>query len=223
MSTNITEEYWSRFADSYDEKQIYVAQNDLLKVITQELKKLPDLGDLVEMGCGTGYFTEAIAAKSKRMVATDLSDTLLETANKRMNGYLQVTVRKENCMATSFSSEAYDAVFTANLIHVIESPLALLEECHRILRRNGRLIITTYTSYGMTPWEKVKMGIRFIKAWGRPPAHTHSFSPDDLVRLMKDTGFAVDSVKVIGEKTKALFAIGRKVNGSTMKVNIHQY
>jgi len=204
------EEYWSRFPDTYDKKQEYVVGKQLFEEITQELNRLPELGELVELGCGTGYFTNIVVAKAKSLVATDLSDSLLEIADKRIGDYPNITIQKENCMATSFPSATFDSVFMANLIHVIESPEALLKECHRILRDKGTIVIVTFTSHGMKLWEKIKLGVRFYKAWGKPPAHTHTFTPDSLAGLMEEAGFSIETSKILGWKTKSLFIIGRK-------------
>jgi hypothetical protein len=46
---------------------------------------------------------------------------------------------------------------------------------------------------------------------GTVPAHTHSFSPEDLASMMKDAGFAIETSKVIGAKAKAVCIIGQKV------------
>jgi ABC-2 type transport system ATP-binding protein len=210
LSDNITEEYWSRFPDTYDKKMEYVVGKELRDEIIQELNRLPDLGELVELGCGTGIFTETIVLKTKSMVATDLSDSLLAVARARIGDHPKVKIQKENCMATSFPSEALDSVFMANLIHVVESPSTLLQECYRILRKGGILVIVTFTDHGMKLWEKIKMGLRFVKSWGKPPAHTHSFSPEDLASIIKDAGFTIKTSKVIGNKTKALYIIGQK-------------
>ena len=210
MHDNITEKYWSRFPDTYDKKMEYVVGKELRDEIIQELNCLPELGELVELGCGTAVFSETIVPKTKSMFATDLSDSLLAVAKMRIGDHPKVTIQKENCLATSFPSEAIDSVFMANLIHVIESPSTLLQECNRILRKSGILVIVTFTDYEMQLWEKIKMGLRFVKSWGKPPAHTHSFSPEDLELMMKDTGFSIKTSKVIGTKTKAVYIIGRK-------------
>ncbi|MBT6340140.1 MAG: methyltransferase domain-containing protein [Desulfobacula sp.] len=210
MRDNKTEEYWSRFPDTYDKKMEYVVGKELLADIIQELNHLPELGELVEFGCGTGIYTETIVPKTKSMFATDLSDSLIAVARKRIGDHPKVTIQKENCMATSFPSEALDSVFMANLIHVIESPSTLLQECYRILRKNGTIVIVTFTDHGMKLWDKIKMGLRFVKSWGKPPSHTHSFSPEDLASMMKDTGFTIKESKVIGNETKALYIIGQK-------------
>ena len=210
MRDNITEKYWSRFPDTYDKKMEYVVGKELLDEIIQELNRLPELGELVEFGCGTGIYTETIVPKTKSMFATDLSDSLLAVAKTRIGHHPKVTIQKENCMATSFPSATIDSVFMANLIHVIENPSTLLQECYRILRKGGTIVIVTFTDHGMKLWEKIKMGLRFVKSWGKPPAHTHSFSPEDLASMMKDAGFTIKTSKVIGYKTKALYIIGQK-------------
>jgi ABC-2 type transport system ATP-binding protein len=214
LSDNITEEYWSRFPDTYDKKMEYVVGKELRDEIIQELNRLPELGELVELGCGTGIFTETIVQKTKRMFATDLSDSLLAVARRRIGDHPKVTIQKENGMATSFPSEAIDSVFMANLIHVVESPSTLLKECDRILRKDGTLVIVTFTGYGMKLWKKIKLGFRFVKSWGKPPAHTHSFSPEDLASMIEEAGFTVKTSKVIGDNTKALYIIAEKVKNA---------
>ena len=206
----MTEEYWSRFSDTYDQNQEYVVGRVLLDKIHAELQQLAGLGDTLELGCGTGCFTATVAGKSESLLATDLSDSLLAAAHIRLRDHPKVTLRKENCLATSFAPEFFDSVFMANLIHVVEHPLEVLQECRRILKSGGRVVIVTFTGHGMSLWEKIKMGVRFSRAWGRPPAHTHSFSPEDVESLLVEAGFAVEQSKLIGNRTKALFLVGRK-------------
>ena len=210
VPAEMTEQYWSRFADTYDRNQEHVVGEALLRKITEELNHLPELGEVVELGCGTGRFTEIIAQKNQGMIATDLSDSLLEAARRRLSDCAKVKLQKENCVQTSFPAGSFDCVFMANLIHVVGSPANVLNECHRILRDGGTLIIVTFTGHGMRVWEKIKMGLRFVRAWGKPPAHTHSFSPEDLASMMKDAGFSIETSKVIGDNTKALYMIGQK-------------
>ena len=210
MIDRTIERYWSRFPHTYDRNQEYVVGKELLDQITKELDSLPELGDVVELGCGTGCFTATIVGKSKNLFATDLSDHLLETARKGLHDLPNVTIQKENCMETSFASGAFDTAFMANLIHVVDSPNKVLQECYRILKNGGTIIIVTYTGYGMKLWEKIKMGVRFLKTWGKPPAHTHSFSSEDLTTMMADSGFVIETSKLIGDRTKALYMIGKK-------------
>lgn len=212
MSNSMVEEYWSRFPDAYDKNQEYVVGKQLLDDITQELNRLPELGRLLEFGCGTGNFTKIVIAKAKSMVATDLSDSLLEVARTSIGDNPKITIQKEDCVTTSFPPASFDSVFMANLIHVIENPGALLQESYRILKDNGTIVIVTFTSHSMKLWEKVKLAFRFYKVWGKPPAHTHTFSPESLARMMEEGGFTVETSRIIGSKTKSLYIIGRKAS-----------
>ena len=40
--------------------------------------------------------------------------------------------------------------------------------------------------------------------------HTHIFSPERLAALMENAGFAIEEAKLIGNRSKAVFAIGIK-------------
>jgi hypothetical protein len=59
--------------------------------------------------------------------------------------------------------------------------------------------------------DKIKLGLRFIRVWGKPPKHTHIFSPEKLAGLMVGAGFATEEAKLIGKRSKAVFVIGKKV------------
>jgi ABC-2 type transport system ATP-binding protein len=209
MSEEIKEKYWSRFSATYDKNQAYVVGTDFLNEIKININKLVELGEVLELGCGTGYFTEAIVKNATHVFATDLSEELLENARKRLSKVDNVTIQIENCYSTSFESKKFDTVFMANLIHVVEDPSKVLQESFRVLKNDGLLIITSFTNHGMKLLEIIKLGFRFIKVWGKPPRHTH-FSPDSLCSLIESTGFSIEESKILGNKTKSLFIIGKK-------------
>ena len=206
----MTEDYWGRFSDTYDRNQEYVVGKKLLDEINGELNQFAELGEVVEFGCGAGYFTESIAEKSTSVVATDLSDDLLEAAKARLRDHPEVTIQKEDCLGTSLVPESCNSVFMANLIHVLATPAKALEEGRRILRRGGLMVIVTFTGHGMSLWQKIKMGVRFARSWGKPPSSTRSFSPEDVGSMLQQTGFVVEQSKLIGDRTKTLFVVGRK-------------
>jgi ubiquinone/menaquinone biosynthesis C-methylase UbiE len=210
MDGETIEEYWSRFPDTYDQNQEYVVGRELLDDMAGELHQLAELGDVLEFGCGTGYFTATIAENSTSLLATDLSESLLEAAKTRLRDHPNVAFQNENCMESSFEPESFDSVFMANLIHVVENPGNALRESHRILRGGGRIVIVTFTGYGMSLWEKIKMGVRYVKAWGKPPAHAHSFSSENVESMLGEAGFVVEQSKLVGNRTKALFLVGVK-------------
>jgi len=210
MADEIKEKYWSRFSSTFDENQEYVVGKNFLAEVKINLNNLSNLGEVLELGCGTGYFTESIVKNAIHVFATDLSGELLEKARERLGDNDKITFQKENCYSTSFKSEKFDTVFMANLIHVIEDPSKVLQECFRVLKDDGLIIITSFTNHEMKTLEIIKLGFRYIKVWGKPPRYTHRFSPDSLGSLMASKGFSIEESKILGIKTKSLFLTGRK-------------
>jgi ABC-2 type transport system ATP-binding protein len=205
------ERYWSRFARSYDVDGEYVVGRPILAAIEKKLLEEPRLGDVVEFGCGTGYFTRAIARNAEHVTATDLSDEMLTVARCRLKECRNVTVQKADCGGTSFPPQRFDGVFMANLIHVVGHPLSCLQESYRILRSGGWLIVVDFTGYQMSFRKTVKLVFRYLRRWGLPPRQgRNDLSPDELVRLVDSAGFEVQDVQLVQGGSNALYLRGAK-------------
>jgi ABC-2 type transport system ATP-binding protein len=205
------EEYWSKFANTFNEDQKYIVGEAIQQTLRERLSKESDLGTLVEFGCGAGFYTAVLAENASHVIATDLSDEMLAIARTQLKDCQNVIVEKADCEKPDFPDGKFGSVFMANLIHVIENPSIALEESYRILKDGGLLLVVDYTGYGMKWFEIMKMGIRFLRKWGKPPAYSKAkLSPDELCSLVESAGFKVEEVQLIGDKIKALYLRGRK-------------
>lgn len=206
------EEYCSRFADTFDEDQKYIVGEAVQQAVIGRLSEERDLGEVVELGCGRGYYTKAIARNATQVLATDLSDEMVEAARTQLKEFQNITVQKADCEDTAFPSERFDTVVMVNVVHFIENPDKCLQESYRILKAGGVLLLADYTGYGMKWFQIMKMGMRFLKKWGKPPRYARkgSLSPDELSSLVESAGFKVEEVQLIGDQTKALYLKGRK-------------
>jgi ubiquinone/menaquinone biosynthesis C-methylase UbiE len=209
--TEQKEEYWSRFARTYNNDQEYVIGKAILHAITRKLYKEGEFGEVIEFGCGVGYFTKVIATKARHVTATDLSDEMLETARNNLQELQNITLQKANCEDTYFPSRRFDTVFIANVIHVVENPIKVLQESHQILKNRGLLLAVDFTGYGMSWFERMKLGIRYFKKWGMPPRYSRNkLSPDELVSFVEEVDFKIEEIELLGDKIKALYLRGRK-------------
>ncbi|MBW1715610.1 MAG: class I SAM-dependent methyltransferase [Deltaproteobacteria bacterium] len=205
------EQYWGKFALTYDNDQEYIVGKPILQAITTKLHEECDLGEVIEFGCGAGYFTKVIAEKARHIIATDLSDRMLEVARVQLQKFQNITIQKANCEDTYFPSRSFDSVFMANLVHVVENPMNVFQESHQILKNGGLLLIVDFTGYGMNWFERMKLGIRYLKKLGMPPRHSRNkLSPDQLVSFVETIDFKVEEARLLGDKTKALYLRGRK-------------
>jgi ABC-2 type transport system ATP-binding protein len=212
MADDKKEKYWSRYACGYDKGVEYIVGKELQKIITKKLSNEQNLGEVIEFGCGTGYFTKILAKNSRHIIASDLSDEMLEVAKSKLKKFKNITVKKADCEDASFKSEKFDTVVLINVIHFIRNSFKSLQESYRILKNNGLLLLIDYTGYGMNRFEKMKLALRFIKKCGMPPKYAQiDLSPDKFNSLVENAGFKVEENQIIGSKIKALYLRGRKI------------
>ena len=206
MKSHGEERYWGRFAHSYDRDGEYVVGHSILEAILNRLSEEQDLGDLLEFGCGTGYFTRVLAGQARHVIATDLSDEMLQVARTELGQLQNVTIQKADCASTDFPGERFDTVLMANLVHVIAAPLPCLLESHRILKRAGLLIVVDFTGYRLSLSRTVRLGWKYVRKWGIPPRHgRNDLSPEELMDLVQSAGFIVSDVKLLEGGSNALY------------------
>ena len=116
------EEYWSKFASTFNEDQKYIVGGAVQQALKERLSEESYLGELIEFGCGAGLYTKDIATNASHVMATDLSDEMLAVARTQLKDWQNVTVERADCNKTDFPDGRFGSVFMANLIHVIENP-----------------------------------------------------------------------------------------------------
>jgi ubiquinone/menaquinone biosynthesis C-methylase UbiE len=103
--------------------------------LTSDFVGLPANPRVLEVGCGTGTFTDEISRKFKSLTCIDISDYLLEEAKKR---FPAVSFVKGDIHKTEFPDESFDLVLGCSVLHHLDWNLAL-SEIHRILKPGGQL------------------------------------------------------------------------------------
>jgi phosphatidylethanolamine/phosphatidyl-N-methylethanolamine N-methyltransferase len=97
-------------------------------------------GWLLDVGVGNGahfgYY------QTHDIIGIDTSRSMLNQARKRRKDNIQLL--HMNGETLSFPDEAFDYVILSHVIAVVDDPEKLLEEAHRVLKRNGRLFILNH-------------------------------------------------------------------------------
>ena len=116
----------------YDNASAYVmGENSRKETKIWLSSQLKATDRVLELGCGTGYFSFVVGEKAAHLTATDGSSKMLFLAGRNLAPLKNTTVRMENCYHTSFSDNLFDAVFLGNVIHIVNRPMDVLNECHR--------------------------------------------------------------------------------------------
>ncbi|MCX7816925.1 MAG: class I SAM-dependent methyltransferase [Syntrophales bacterium] len=204
-------DYWGIFANIYDEGADYVVGKELRLSIYQRLSQRRELGVVLDLGCGTGYYTSAIVNNSEFVVASDLSFPMLQVARKRFNEGEGIFFCILNASRTPFKDSQFDTVIAANLLNTVQNPIEVLNECYRILRPGGWFIVIVYTDFGMVLSARVETALRYMNVFGLPPPWgLRNFKPEVLEGMVKASGFLVDDLVLLGKGPFGIFVEARK-------------
>jgi SAM-dependent methyltransferase len=100
------------------------------------------MGRLLEIGCGTGDFTERVQRElGVDVVALDVSPRMVELTRAR-----GVTAVLGSVEALPFADRQYDCVLANRVLYHVPDLARGLSEVVRVLRPGGRLIAITYSS-----------------------------------------------------------------------------
>jgi ubiquinone/menaquinone biosynthesis C-methylase UbiE len=204
------EKNWSGMAKDFDKLQDYIVGKETNFIIAKELAKLHKLKKVLELGCGNGKYTRQIIHAVDHITATDFSEDMVVAATEKLKDLKSLTIEQADCYNLEYADESFDTVFMANLIHVVLKPELALSEARRVLKKNGRLIIVSFTSDGMSLENLEIMKERYLEVFGKFPEKNAPMKLNDLIKMVGENNFQIDKAELLSDKTKAMYLIANK-------------
>ena len=207
---------WDAWAPDYASRalQAWAAEEPswgIFSVPDTDLGALPaDLAglDVVELGCGTAYFSAWLARRGARPVGVDNSPAQLETARRMQEQFgLTFPLHLSNAEETSFPDASFDLAISEYGASIWCDPYKWIPEAARLLRPGSQLIFLVNGTLLMlcTP-EDATAETPASECLQRPYFGLHRFewSDDDSVefhlgygdwiRLLRSNGFEVEDL-----------------------------
>ena len=121
MSTTTTEhQYWEDRSETFDADTSYIVGTGLNDDIKSWLQKQFTRTDAVlELGCGTGTFSEAVVRLVGDLIVTDMSESMLDQARAKLGEHGNVRFQKQDAYKTTFDASTFDVVLMVNLLHMM--------------------------------------------------------------------------------------------------------
>ncbi len=172
-----------------------------------EINVLPDVAgkDVVELGCGTGYFGAWLARQGAHVVGVDVTPAQLETA-RRMEGEFRLGLEfvEANAEETGLPAESFDLVLSEYGASIWCDPAKWLPEAARLLRDGGHLVFLrnstlsilcmTETGGPSETLQRPQQGLYRLE-WAEPDPEVE-FQPGhgEWVRLLRAHGFELEAL-----------------------------
>lgn len=155
-------DYLSKSITSYDKTRKYRIKRFGLERI-KILKKYKKKGNLLDFGCGIGWFLEG-AKNYYNVSGVEFSDSIRQWLFKKLGIKTFKTL-------DDIKNEKYDIITAFDVIEHVSNPLDLLKQLKKKLKKNG--IILIYTP------NKDSLGFKFLKERNNlvcPPNHLTYFN-----------------------------------------------
>src|SRR5215469_2680827 len=140
---------------------------------------------VLELGCGTGYFTRELARSGADVAAIDVSPELLDIA-KANHSAPNVRYEIQNAYELSYPDAVFDSVVGSSVLHHLEIEEAI-REIYRVLKSGGAIYFTEPNM--LNPQIAIQKNVPWVKRkLGDSPDET-AFFRWPLRRLLEQTGY----------------------------------
>lgn len=197
-SSDYSETHAEKFAARYD---------DGIRKIKSD-KVLGALGDvqgkaIVDLGCGIGYFANALAERGATVVACDFAESMVRATASRYPRKFPVV--RASVEAPPLTDDTFDAALLLDVFEHLYDPEEMLRRVFAILKPGGTFVITTDrpgSALGGVPLAGLLRRIAPLRALYRrfsktaeytTPLCTHvrEYAIDDLLDVVTSAGFTL--------------------------------
>jgi SAM-dependent methyltransferase len=158
--------------------------------------------DVVELGCGTAYFSAWLAKRGARPVGVDITPAQLATARRMLaETGIEFPLIEADAADIPLPDASFDLALSEYGASIWVDPEKWIPEAHRLLRLGGELVFLCNTPLSvMCMPDDGKVEERLLRsqfelgrmAWpGKDEGVEYHLGHGDMLRLLRDTGFDV--------------------------------
>jgi ubiquinone/menaquinone biosynthesis C-methylase UbiE len=144
LNTEI-KEYWEGEAEVYSsgiQDELNGPQRQAWKKLIQEYAPKEGTLDILDAGCGPGFFPIILSEEGHRVTGIDITENMIHCAedNLRKEGQ-HATLLTMDCQELTFEDQTFDLVICRNITWTLSDPKKAYAEWKRVLKPGGRILI----------------------------------------------------------------------------------
>ena len=198
---------WNRFAKGYAKQAIGNPQAYEEKLARTQTYLTPE-SRVLEIGCGTGSTALVHAPHVRHILATDVSDAMIEIAEeKRVRASIgNVSFTRANARESLRAGEQYEAILALNLLHLLDDWQDVVRAASARLVEGGVFVTSTPCLAGRHQWLRVvaPLGARV----GLIP-RIRFLHQGEVLRALSAAGFVIEEAWQ-ADRRNGLFVVARK-------------
>ncbi len=144
---------------------------------------------VLDVGAGSGTFSNRLAARGFEVTSTDVTDEALEVLRTRVAG----AVARADATSLPFPSGSFDAIVLGEVLEHVEDDAGALSEAARVLRAEGILALS------------VPRNPAWYSKSDRWAGHVRRYTREALLTRVADAGFETLTCKAWGFPISALY------------------
>ncbi len=151
---------------------------------------------ILDAGCGSGLYAAELLSRGAGVVGVDASEKLIRLARRRAPD-AEFHVQALEKPLTWAADKSFDRVLMALVLHHIHYPVNTLREFHRVLRDDGRLVLST--GHPTDDWRRLGGSYftreRIEETWSMGVQTAYRRAPlETLVGEFAEAGFVVEKL-----------------------------
>ena len=132
---------------------------------------------VLDVGCGTGFATEGLLQHVETVYGLDQSPHQLEKAYAKFGRSGPVRFTRGDAERLPYQDDTFDAVWSSGSIEYWPNPVDALEECRRVVKPGGRVLIVGPDYPANTVFQKLADAIMLF------------YDEDEADRMFREAGF----------------------------------
>ncbi len=153
---------------------------------------------VLDVGCGGGFLSNAMAAQGLKVTGIDLSSESLRVAAK-YDRTLSVHYQVADAYQLPFADQSFEVVTAMDFLEHVDRPAAVIREISRVLKPNGLFIFHTFNRNPVAHLVVIKFVEWLVK---NTPKNLHVIKlfikPSELTQYCREADLIVE--KMIGIK-----------------------
>lgn len=175
-------------AAAYATSAVHASGRDLAALV--EAAQLTGREEVLDLGCGAGHTALAVAPRSARVTAVDVTPEMLAAAAglAEARGITNVSFRLADVARLPFEDSSFDLITSRYSAHHYGDPARALAEAARVLRRHGRILLIDTVAPEDPALDTFFNAVELL----RDASHVRNWRVSEWKRMLTEGGFTAE-------------------------------